>query len=186
MVTDRTVVRLAARADCRAVLSYYQRNRQRLEPVSPKWPSDFLTKNFWERQIDSNLEEFYADSQVRLFVFPREADDHTCIGHVSLSGILRNAAQFCYMGYGISTEVEGQGLMREAVAAVIDYAFIELNLHRIMANYMPSNDRSGQLLRGLGFVVEGIARNYLYLNGQWQDHVLTSLTNPNWQPVDKN
>ena len=38
------------------------------------------------------------------------------------------------------------------------------------------------LLRRLGFVVEGYARDYLFLNGQWRDHVMTSLTNPDWRP----
>lgn len=33
-------------------------------------------------------------------------------------------------------------------------------------------------------VVEGYARDYLMINGQWQDHILTSLINRNWQPVN--
>ena len=48
-----------------------------------------------------------------------------------------------------------------------------------MANYMPINERSGRLLRSLGFQVEGYARDYLYVGGAWRDHVLTALTNPN-------
>ena len=51
-----------------------------------------------------------------------------------------------------------------------------------MANYMPDNLRSAALLKRLGFEVEGLAKNYLYINGQWRDHVLTSLTNADWNP----
>jgi ribosomal-protein-alanine N-acetyltransferase len=51
-----------------------------------------------------------------------------------------------------------------------------------MASYLPHNQRSGKLLKRLGFVVEGYARDYLLINGLWQDHILTSLTNPNWKP----
>jgi ribosomal-protein-alanine N-acetyltransferase len=50
-----------------------------------------------------------------------------------------------------------------------------------MANYMPRNQRSANVLKRLGFVVEGYARNYLLINNHWEDHILTSLTNPNWQ-----
>jgi ribosomal-protein-alanine N-acetyltransferase len=48
-----------------------------------------------------------------------------------------------------------------------------------MANYMPANERSGKLLKRLGFTVEGYARDYLFIAGAWQDHVLTSLANRN-------
>ena len=71
--------------------------------------------------------------------------------------------------------------MSEALPAAIDYVFANLNLHRIMANYLPDNQRSGNLLKRLGFVVEGYARDYLLINGKWQAYILTSLTNHNWQ-----
>jgi ribosomal-protein-alanine N-acetyltransferase len=60
--------------------------------------------------------------------------------------------------------------------------FGELGFHRIMANYLPHNERSGRLLRRLGFVVEGYARDYLYIHGAWRDHILTALTNPDPRP----
>lgn len=47
--------------------------------------------------------------------------------------------------------------------------------------YLPSNTRSEKLLKRCGFVVEGLAKNYLQINGRWQDHVLSSLTNPVWK-----
>lgn len=70
--------------------------------------------------------------------------------------------------------------MEEALRAAIRYAFADLRLHRVMANYMPANERSGRVLRRLGFTVEGYARDYLRIAGAWEDHVLTSFTNPDW------
>jgi hypothetical protein len=57
--------------------------------------------------------------------------------------------------------------------------------HKIMANYMPSNNRSAAVLRRCGFTVEGLARDYLRINGEWRDHVLTSRINPQWRPRDE-
>jgi len=73
--------------------------------------------------------------------------------------------------------------MAEALSSAIRYCFDEMNLHRIMANYMPTNVRSAALLRKLGFAPEGYARDYLFLAGEWQDHVLTALTNDKWRTV---
>ncbi|MDG2718812.1 30S ribosomal protein S5 alanine N-acetyltransferase, partial [Vibrio parahaemolyticus] len=53
---------------------------------------------------------------------------------------------------------------------------------RIQAGYMPHNKRSEAVLEHVGFNREGYAKDYLLINGEWQDHVLTSLINPNWQP----
>jgi ribosomal-protein-alanine N-acetyltransferase len=82
------------------------------------------------------------------------------------------------LGYSLDGAAQGKGLAREAVGAVVDYAFATLGLHRIEANYQPNNDRSGKLLRSLGFVVEGYARDFLFIDGGWRDHILTSRTNP--------
>ena len=83
----------------------------------------------------------------------------------------------CFMGYSIAKLFEGQGYMKKLCVHAIDHAFNELQLHRVMANYMPSNQRSEKLLASLGFEKEGFAKNYLFINGKWEDHVMTSLVN---------
>jgi ribosomal-protein-alanine N-acetyltransferase len=68
--------------------------------------------------------------------------------------------------------------MREALQATIEYVFDVMRLHRVQANYVPENRRSAALLEHLGFVREGLARDYLFINGAWRDHVLTARLNP--------
>ncbi len=70
--------------------------------------------------------------------------------------------------------------MTEGLRAAIEFVFKKLNFHRVMANHLPENTRSEALLKRLGFEREGYAREYLFLNGAWRDHVLNSLVNPNW------
>lgn len=72
--------------------------------------------------------------------------------------------------------------MYEALQPALRYMQRQQRMHRIMANYMPHNQRSGNLLARLGFVREGYAKNYLLIDGKWQDHVLTALTNNDWTP----
>jgi ribosomal-protein-alanine N-acetyltransferase len=49
-----------------------------------------------------------------------------------------------------------------------------------MAGYVPHNIRSAAVLRRAGFTVEGYARDYILINGRWEDHILTAITNPDW------
>jgi ribosomal-protein-alanine N-acetyltransferase len=56
------------------------------------------------------------------------------------------------------------------------------NMHRIAASYMPRNVRSEAVLNAMGFTREGFAKDYLLIDDKWEDHVLTSLINPNWKP----
>lgn len=109
--------------------------------------------------------------------------DPDIVAPINLRHIIRGVMDGAMMGYSIDARHQGRGLAYEAVGAVVHYGFDTLRLHRIAANYQPSNERSGALLRRLGFAVEGYARDYLYINGAWRDHILTARINPAWQPA---
>jgi ribosomal-protein-alanine N-acetyltransferase len=107
------------------------------------------------------------------------------IGFCHFTQIFLGPFQACYLGYKIDYEYEGKGLMFEALEASIRYVFEDLKLHRIMANYMPINLRSANLLNRLGFKIEGFAKNYLLINNKWEDHVLTALSKEEWLKFSK-
>jgi ribosomal-protein-alanine N-acetyltransferase len=147
-------------------------------PASPA----FFTCAFWAGKLQQEIDEFRRDIAVR-FVLQHRADDSRIIGSISYSQVFRGAFQACYLGYRIARDCEGKGLMREALRAANGYMFAGRRIHRIMANHIPENERSARLLARLGFAREGIARNYLFINGAWRDHVLTSLTHPDYDPA---
>jgi ribosomal-protein-alanine N-acetyltransferase len=95
---------------------------------------------------------------------------------INLTEIVRGAFHACYLGFSLAADQQSLGYVREAARSVIAFAFDDLGLHRIMANYMPENARSAATLAALGFQKEGLARGYLYIAGAWRDHVLTALT----------
>jgi ribosomal-protein-alanine N-acetyltransferase len=179
LVTERLVVRPATEADAPAVLRYYIRNQKHLAGVDPLRPDAFYTQEFWQARIRQDHREIREDRSLRLFLFPREEPDRV-IGIANFSNFVRGVAQHCTLGYAIDAGEEGKGLMSEGLRAGIDQIFRVAKFHRIEANYMPRNERSGALLRRLGFTIEGLAREYLFIAGHWEDHVLTSLTNPTW------
>ena len=112
------------------------------------------------------------------FVARGVGDETPILGWCNFTNVIRGIFQACYLGYKLDERSQGQGYMTEALTAAIDYMFTKQRLHRIQANYMPHNQRSAAVLRRLGFTIEGTARKYLFIGGEWRDHVLTSLTNP--------
>jgi len=158
------------------VLDYFRRNEAYHAPWSPDVADDFLTLGFWRRRLTDNRAEFEADVSLRLFV--EERATHDIVGTCSFTHIQRGPFLACYLGYTLDQAREGRGYMTEALRAAIPHVFDDLGLHRIMAAYMPDNTRSARVLERLGFLIEGTARDYLFLHGRWRDHVLTSLTNP--------
>jgi [ribosomal protein S5]-alanine N-acetyltransferase len=177
--TERTMVRTAAEEDVPSIVRYYTENQEHLRPFDPERPSYFYLESFWSRQVRQNEDDYRFDRALRLFVFPRN-EPRRVIGNIGFSNFVRSIGQYCTLGYSIDARFEGQGLMTESLRGAVEYAFGALGMHRIEANYMPHNRRSGQVLRRLGFVVEGYSRDYLRINGRWEDHVRTSLLNPNW------
>jgi ribosomal-protein-alanine N-acetyltransferase len=180
ITSNRLLLRVAIPEDIPQILQYFIINKTYLTPFYPGWADGFFTEEYWQYQIESNFLEFINDRSLKLFIY-RQNQAEQIIGTINFTNFVRGAAHFCYVGYGLAESAQNQGYMTEGLKAATEYVFQELNMHRIMANYMPHNRRSGNVLKRLGFVVEGYARDYLMINGKWEDHILTSLINPQWQ-----
>ena len=176
---DRVRMSLASVADAEALLSFHKRNRDHLKPWSPPSPADFLTLGYWRRWTLAARSLFDQDRAVRLVIRARRAPTGPLVGQINFSNILRGSFQAATVGYHVDLSMQGRGLMTEAMRLAIDYAQGPLRLHRIMANYLPDNGRSARLLQRLGFEIEGYAREYLFIDDAWRDHVLAALVKPN-------
>jgi [ribosomal protein S5]-alanine N-acetyltransferase len=161
-----------------ALRDYMVRNREHFAPFQPPLPDGLHSLEFWHERLSAWREERASDQSLRFLLLER-GSQKALVGDCAFTNIVRGPLQACHLGYKLDRQSVGRGLMREALDAAIDHAFHTLKLHRIMANYQPTNERSGRLLRRLGFTIEGYARDYLFLNGGWRDHILTSLVNPN-------
>ncbi|MBA3815992.1 MAG: GNAT family N-acetyltransferase [Parachlamydiaceae bacterium] len=170
--------------DLSALVDFENRNRTHLS----KWESisTFKLENNISpdlailQRLENWIKECAEGKSVRFFIRAK-ANPEVIIGFCNFTQIFHGAFQACYLGYKIDYEYEGKGLMFEALEAGIKQLFEGLGIHRIMANYMPNNKRSAKVLDRLGFTVEGYAKNYLFINNHWEDHVLTALSFEQWQ-----
>ena len=105
-----------------------------------------------------------------LFIFRR--DDDTLLGAITLDNIRRGPAQSATLGYWIGASHARQGYMREAIEAVVHYAFRGQDLSRVEAACLPENTASRGVLEKAGFKYEGVAQSYLQISGRWRNHVL--------------
>ena len=92
------------------------------------------------------------------------------MGQINLSGIIYGALRGGHIGYWIDQSYANRGYMTEAVKMVTDFAFSELELHRIEINIRPENEPSIKVAEKCGYVFEGLRRNYLHIDGSWRDH----------------
>lgn len=85
------------------------------------------------------------------------------------------------IGYDLSPDFWGQGIMTEALRAAIQNGFEKMGLNRVAAIVYPQNQRSLHLLHKLGFQTEGLLRDYHYSNGNFYDHYVLSLLKKDWK-----
>ena len=169
LVGERVYLRYPALRDWAAWASLRQASRSFLTPWEPTWPSDALDRGAYRRRLRRQYAEIEQDRAYPFFVFAMS--DDRLVGGVTLTNVRRGVAQAATVGYWVGAEFGGQGLMTEAVCAVLGFAFNALNLHRVEAICIPDNHRSRRLLERVGFVHEGNARGVLRINGAWRDHV---------------
>ncbi|MFJ6024981.1 GNAT family N-acetyltransferase [Brevundimonas sp. NPDC092305] len=146
-----------------------------LQPWEPTWPEDDLTRAAFKRRLSIYQREMELGNAWPFFIFA--AKDRTLVGAITLSNIRRGVADTGTLGYWIGQRHAGHGLGAAAVRAMADYAFNELNLHRVEAACVPENHASRRVLEKAGFELEGRARAYLKINGAWADHLLFGRVN---------
>lgn len=173
------VVRSAEPTDGKLISDYFIANRQHLEPWEPRREDAFFTEFGWTQRL-IKLNELHRMG-LGYYLLILDSQSNEMLGTISFSNMTRFPLHACNVGYSLASHVQGRGVMSRALKLAVDYMFRIQNMHRIMASYMPRNLRSEAVLTRAGFQREGFAKDYLLINGQWEDHTLTALINPHWK-----
>ena len=166
-------LRLPEMRDFEAWSELRRASRAFLTPWEPVWAEDDLSRGSFRRRVRRHVQEMEAEEAYAFLIF-REIDD-ALVGGLTLGHLRRGVSQAATLGYWMGAPHAGQRFMSRAVRAATGFAFGNLRLHRIEAACLPHNGASVRLLEATGFRREGLARAYLRIAGQWQDHLLFAL-----------
>ena len=177
--SSRLLLKEAEVANVEEILKFLNDNKDYHASFEPIRPESYYSAKYWVDRIQNEIAPNYGnvDAPLQLFI-SKLSEPNEIIGFLNFANIVRGAFQACHVGYMLAENAQGNGYMAESLEAAIHFMFTERNFHRIMANYMPNNEKSGKLLQKLGFQKEGVAKDYLRIQGEWRDHVLTSIINP--------
>ena len=170
VVGEGVVLRTPQATDHTEWAALREQSREFLTPWEPSWPTDDLSRSAFRRRIRRYTEDLRSDQSYAFLIF--RSTDGRLVGGLTLANVRRGVAQAGSLGYWMGLPFVRHGYMTAAVRAMIPFAFGTLRLHRLEAACIPTNIGSIRLLENTGFIREGYAREYLCINGIWQDHLL--------------
>jgi ribosomal-protein-alanine N-acetyltransferase len=173
IIGRKVALRVPDMADFDAWARLREASRRFLVPWEPAWPPDDLTRSAFRRRVARYRQDWREDQGYALFL--HRLEDGALVGGITLTNIRRGVAQTVSLGYWMGESFAGQGYMAAGVRTLIPYAFGALGFRRVEAACVPNNIASVRLLERVGFTREGIARQYLCINGTWMDHALYGL-----------
>ncbi len=173
--TERLCAFVVDEGAARQLLAYESENRHAFSQFSPKRNESYYTlANF--QHIGEKQAALYEKKRKLPLVFSRKGGS-AIVALVYLSEITYGSFYSARLGYSTALKWQRQGIGTEAVQAVVDYAFTTLKLHRLEATINTRNSPSLEFALSLGFVQEGVSRQYLLLNDRWEDYCQLALLN---------
>ncbi len=179
--TERMTLRPLRDDDEKEFVRTVTESAEAWRPWVPAASRDVTPRELFRREHDRALRGTRAGTHLRLGGF---GQDNRLLGLFSLNEIVRGVFQSAYAGWQVTAHRMGEGLATEGVRALVSIAFAPepdgLGLHRVQANIMPGNGASLRVAEKVGFRREGVARRYLRIAGEWEDHAMFALTVEEW------
>lgn len=179
--TERLLLRPLGPDFALDVARYLRRNRDFFREAGPSVEAEFFTPSFQNIRLKWVEAARVRGESIRFFMLNPESEELEIVGDISISQVKQVPFANGILGYKIDGAWRKQGLMREGLEAVIDFAFRKMRLERLEANIIPKNYASVGLAYRLGFRLEGRSRDYLEINRERRDHLRFALLKTDWQ-----
>lgn len=168
--TERLVLRQVTTHDVNEI--FFHRSNERMMQYIQKKPAADLEEAYeWIKKIEMAL-----DSNTGITWGISLKNETKLIGTVAFWRTIPEHHR-AEIGYMLHYDYQGQGLMQEAVTAILQYGFNDMKLHSVEAHVNPDNKMSIKLLKKNGFVKEAYFKEDFYFDGKYYDSAVYSLLN---------
>ncbi len=174
LVRDPVLLRSGAIADHEEWALLRESSHGHLTAWEEDWPAIDLSLSSYKRRLRAYERDMRRGGGLPLFILRRH--DRILLGGATLTNIRYGSSRSGILGYWIGSRYIRRGYGTAAVFAMLDHGFNAIELNRIEAACQPENIASQKLLECCGFKREGLARDYLKINGKWQDHHIYAVT----------
>ena len=167
------ILRPPRRSDASAWIDLRKASEEHLRPFEPDWESDHLTMVGFKKYL-TRIKNLQIDRRGEGYLIFRR-DGNILVGAITLSNMRAGTVKSAWVGYWTGAPHANKGVMGEALSLLLDHVFENHNLNRVEAAILPDNIASEKLLQKIGFQYEGLARDYLHINGKFRSHKIYAI-----------
>lgn len=139
------------------------------------WPPHANNEDFFLSFIRQSLNDYKDGKSLVCSMLYKDK----LVGNISFNSI-NNELKKVEIGYWLSAEYQGNGIVTKSVSKLIEMAFTELNILKIQISVAVENQPSRKVCERLGFNLEGIITHAENLNGRVVDHAIYGLSRNIW------
>lgn len=175
--TERLILRVLKPDEADKVLDFYLNDQDLFEEFELDRSPQFYTLEYQKNILTTEYNLTVKGYAVRFYVFLKSNPDQL-IGTVCLHNINKSLYKSCEIGYKFSSKYHHMGYATESILMAMEIAFVDLQLHRIIAMVHPRNQASMHLLERLSFQKEGLCKEFIKMRGEWCDHYQYAAISP--------
>ena len=160
-------------------------------PIMEEWFNDVEFLRYYDmtpamprsgEQIEKMVDRHYCSTEKCMYAI-RINETDKIIGVTGFDDIIwSNGTAMFYIGIG-DKSYTSKGLGKETMELMLDFGFNELNFHRIHLSVISYNERAIKLYESIGFVREGIYREFINRDGKRYDLYLYGLLRAEWEKL---
>lgn len=132
----------------------------------------YTTKQEVKELLDKYITSYEKPDYYRWAIIEKQSQ--ICIGQIAIF-LVNDKNHFCEIEYALGRKFHRKGYATEAVNAILDFSFNQVNFHKVQVCHKEGNLASQGVIRKCKFTYEGTLRDFFYMNGGYVNRLYYSM-----------